>query len=814
MIYSRSGHSVLLRLLLLCLVVFVSACNSTKYIKDGDYLLRSNTVKIKSDKPITQKGEINDNLTALVAQKPNSYTLGIPFKLLLYNSRYKKYQQDSTNFQLKSKTVEKPVIYDSSTLRKSARSMKSYLFNKGYFYATITDTTVFKKKKAYVTYKIETGYNYLINNINYDIQDTTIAEIVRSNINKEVFIKKGDEFTYSAVESERSRMTAVIRDYGYYYFSNDNISFELDTMNKQLFRNIENPFESAINFIALQKNQKKRTLDIKVTINDNDDPKSLNRYGISRVRVFPDFQTNKDYRDSSLISKTAKSARNQKPVQFRYHDYYVRENVIANHLFIAPETYFSQSDNDKTISVLSDLGVFQSVRTSFREDTSRHDGNWLSSNVFMSPNLKYDFVPNLEVSTGNTYAAGTALTLSLRNRNIAKGANLLTTSLTGAVDYYYDTIGNNFFEHFKVLTKSLTAATSLAFPKFLIPFKINGISAGNLPRTVLSLSANLLDRNNYFTLINTNSSISYRWRETKTKSWDITPAFVNTIYLPENRRSATFNNIISRNEYLKNSYRNTFIEGESIIFTFSDKEEQKGGDYSYLKLGFEEAGGLMAGLNGIFKSLSSQYAQYVKFDFDAQHFVLQRHSTIAMRFYGGIGLPYGDSRALPYIKQYFVGGAYSIRGWRVRNLGPGSYISEDQTNNKSGNVIDRTGDIKLEMNAEYRFDIIKLFSGALKLNGAVFADAGNIWLANADKTSYPDGEFAFNKLGKDLAVSTGAGARLDIAGFFLVRLDVGLPVKNPNYTVNGGWIIDKIDFGSYQWRKQNLQLNFGIGYPF
>ncbi len=804
--YRRIGNSVKLIGAILCLAVTITACNTTKYIKDGDYLLRSNSISLKSDKVITQKGELKDNLAKLIVQKPNSYTAGIPFKLLLYNFRYKKYQQDTTNFQLKSKTVERPVIYDSATLRKSAQNLKSYLFSQGYFYAKISDTTTFKNKKAYVTFKIETGLNYLINNVYMIMPDSSISGIVKSDFDKETNLQKGAEYNFSLLENERSRISTLVRDNGYYYFSNDNITFELDTMNKQFFRDAENPFESAINFIALQKQQKKPTLDIKMTIDDNEDPKSLYRYGVSRVRVFPDFESNRDFRDSMMTSKTVKN------IQFKYHRHYINERVVVDHLFIGPDRYFSQSDNDKTISNLSDLGVFQSVRTTYREDTSR-GGRWLSSNIFMTPNKKFDFVPTIEATTGSTYAAGTALTLTMRNRNFARGANLLTNSITGAVDYYYDTSGGNFFQHFKVLTKSLNASTSLAFPKFLIPFYIKGISSANLPRTVISLSANLLDRVSYFTLINTNSSFSYRWRETKTKSWEVTPIFVSTINLPY--KSDTFKSRLANNEYLKNSYNDAFVEGENVTFTFTNKEVKKGDDYSYIKVGLEEAGGLMSGISSLLNKGNSQFARYVKFDFDAQHFVIQRHSTIALRFYGGVGIPYGQSRALPYIKQYYVGGAYSIRGWRVRSLGPGSYYSPTKTQS----VIDRTGDIKLEANAEYRFDIIKLFSGAIKLNGALFVDAGNIWLAKQDDSSYANGEFPQKfsqayKIIEDLAISPGVGIRMDIAGFILLRFDVAFPIKNPDYPVDGGWVIDKIDIQSPDWKKKNLQLNFGIGYPF
>jgi outer membrane protein insertion porin family len=817
MSYGRIAITIVSLFILMAIGVSGTGCKSTKNLSEGQYLLRSNTIKLKSDRTLTQKGELSDNMSALVVQRPNSYILGlIPFKLWLYNNRYEKYKKDSLNFQLKTKTVEKPVIYDSSSIRKSVLNMKSYLFHEGYFYPQVSDTTIFKGKKAYVTYKVNTGNNYLINKVDLDANDSEVYNILAQNMQLTA-LKKNAEFNYGMLEEERSRLTSVMKDYGFYKFSNDNITFILDTLNKQYFKDLENPFESAINFIALQKKHKKPTLDIKVIIRAEEDPAAYYRYAIHRVRVFPNFIGRADYRDSTMIQKTVSG------VVFRYRpeDYYIRENVIVKHLFIEPETYFSQSNYDQTISKLNELGVFQTVRITFVEDTSR-GGHWLNCNIYLNPGKKFDYNTTLEGSNGTTYAVGSALTLTLRNRNVAKGANLLTTTLSGGVELRYnDTLGNNFFKDFAIQTRNLGINSNIEFPKFLVPFK-NDFSRRNSPRTVVGAGISLLERVGYFTLINTSASLTYKWRETSTKNWEFSPAFANIIRTPY--ISDSFQKRLNENSFLRNTYKETFIEGENIAWIFSDREKRHGRNYSYVRLGFEEAGiiakGVNSGISKIDKAYTelTNYAQYLKFDFDLQHFFPQRHSTLATRFYGGIGAPYDNSKTLPYIKQYFVGGPYSIRGYRIRRLGPGSYYDTSQS---TATVIDRTGDIKLEMNVEYRFDMVNLFSGAIGLKGAVFADAGNIWLYN-DAPEFPGGKFKFSNLATDIAISTGVGIRFDVAGFFLVRVDMGMPVKNPDYpdyalripNVNRGWVWDKIAFGDSGWRKQNLVFGFAIGYPF
>lgn len=798
---------------IICLIpclafIFINTgCNSTKTLTGDQKLLRSNTINLKSDKVITQKGELKDNLGKLVAQKPNSYFLNIvPFKLLLYNTRYKKYEADTANFQLKSKTVERPVIYDSSLKRRSAVNMKGYLFHQGYFYSQITDTTKFKNKKAYVTYNVEAGTNYLIKDVMLDIDDSTVKAIVKENLD-ETNLKQGAEFSYTLLENEQSRITAVMKDNGYYKFSNDNISFELDTLNKQYFKDIENPFESAINFIALQKNQKKPTLNIKVIIRAEDDPSAYYRYAINRIRVFPDFESGKDVRDSTMLQMNVDN------VAFKYHNYYVKAGVIRKHIFMKPETYYTQKRYDQTISNLNSLGVFQSVRVVFREDTSR-PGHWLNCVILLSPAKKYDFNTNIEASSGNTYALGSGLTLSLRNRNFGKGANLLTTAINGNIEsQYLDSVGNNVFQHFHLITKTAGINTSLELPKFLIPIAQKSISPQNMPRTVFSIGANLLDRLDYFTLYNISTTFAYRWKETAIKSWEVTPIFVNYIRLPS--ISAKFDSTLKTNDYLAKTYRDVFIEGENVMFTFSDKEKRSGQNYNYARLSGEEAGGLVTGIGSLLGKTDTLLAHYVKLDFDLQHFFTYRHSMVALRFYGGVGLPYGPSTTLPYIKQYYVGGAYSIRGWRIRTLGPGSYYPTDTTKNSIANqVIDRTGDVKLEMNGEYRFDIAKLFSGAIKMNGALFTDAGNIWLAQKSD-GFPNGELNMERFGTDLAVSSGVGLRFDASSFLVMRVDVAMPVKRPGYSYQGGgWTFDEINFSSSEWRRNNLILNIAIGYPF
>jgi outer membrane protein insertion porin family len=789
-------------LVVVCLMVV--GCSPTRHLPESAYLLRKNNINLSSDKGITRRGELRDNIERLIVQKPNKYALGLfPYKVWLYNARYKKYQSDTANYQLERKTVERPVVYDSNMVSRSSQNIRSYLFNQGYFYPRVTDTTIFRDRKAYVQYNVETGVNFLIRKTKVDVDDSAIHSIVSANMGESV-LKEGQPFAMNLLEQERSRITNVLREHGYYRFSQENIvDFQLDTFDRDLVRDVYNPFETAINFLAAQKKQKKPTLDVKIVIRADNKDVVYRRYAINSVTVYPDFISRDDVRDTNMYESEVND------VKFRYHNHYVKEKVILKNIFIEKNKYYNQSEYDITINKLNQLGVFQTIRIFFVNDSTRANDsgiNWLNAYIIMTPAKKYDVTMSLEVSTGTTYVLGAMPTLSFRNFNLGRGANLWTTSISGGLESTYNKdVGDNFFQHFSLLTQTFSFNTSVDFPKFLAPFG-NKFTKRNLPRTVVSFGTSLLDRLNYFTLTNTVANFAYNWRETSTNNWEISPTFINIIRLP--KVSDSFQRRLENNDFLRNSYRQTFIEGEIIAFTFSNQLDNKGRSYSYARVALEEAGGLLSLMsNAGIKNFD--YSQYLRIDFDTRRYINRRRSQLAFRFYGGVGIPYGTSTTLPYIKQYFVGGAYSIRGWRIRTLGPGSYYNPAEQNTNS--FIDRTGDIKLEANGEFRFDVVQLFSGGIKVKGAVFADAGNIWLMK-ESTAYPDGVFRFNKFGNDIAISTGAGARFDLAGFFIIRLDGAFPIKQPyNATYDrGGWT------GPFNgsWGISDVVLNIAVGYPF
>ncbi len=806
MFFLRKGSSLLL---LFFILLLAAGCSTTRNIGENEYLLRDHNIKLKTDKTFSDKGALNDQLYALTIQRPNSYFLGrFPFKLWLYNIRYKKYQTDTSNFQIETKVVEKPVILDSMLVRKSRNSMLDFLHNQGYFYATVEEEIKLKNKKAKVTYHVNTGVEYLINDVTYNVADEGIRSII-DQAAKESLLERNVAYSNTLAGAERSRLTNAIRNYGYYRFSAESISFELDTLDKSYFRDLENPFESAINFITLQRNKKKPTLDVKVSITEGEDSLAFNQYRFAKVVIFPDYRDTSDLRSNNMIVKKEDS------LEFKYHDQYVNTTILQKKIFIRPGKLYSQADYDQTIRQLNDLGIFQYVRVRYFNNRQDSTNNTLNCYIMLSPTKKYDFNTNVEVSGGDLYAIGTAANVSVTDKNFLKGANQLTTTVSYGLE-----MGRNsnkpapYFKQFYLFSQNFGLNFRLTFPKFILPVNQNKFSQRSMPKTVLNAGFNSLVRPNYFTLQSINASFGYNWRETNTKSWTVRPAFVNTLHLSS--ISDTFQQRMDSIPAIRNSYQETFIEGEGVEFLLNTEGRNKN-KYAYMRLGFEEAGLLMSGVSALTKavggSLGFNYAHYVRFDFDTRQYLLQRNSSLAFRFYGGVGIPYGGSTILPYLKQYFVGGAYSIRGWRPRVLGPGSYYDAGRQESRENLFIDQAGDIKLELNSEYRFALIRLFSNAISLNGAVFADAGNIWLSRKDE-QLPGAEFRLNTLYQDIAMSTGAGLRVDLGGFLVVRLDWAFPVKKPYVSTNGGWVIKEVALGDPEWRRKNLNFSAAIGYPF
>jgi len=331
------------------------------------------------------------------------------------------------------------------------------------------------------------------------------------------------------------------------------------------------------------------------------------------------------------------------------------------------------------------------------------------------------------------------------------------------------------------------------------------------PNTQISFSYNYLKRVDYFSLQTFQLIYGFKWKENITKEHELNP--LNASYTSLGNQTDAFKALLDSNSFLKKSYEEQFIAGGNYSFTYNEQVIQGKKIQFYFQGNAETAGNVFS----LIKRISGQkpssdnprnifgsiYSQYAKFSIDTRGFYnFSEKTKFAMRFFAGFGKPYGNSSLLPYTKQFFSGGPNSIRAFQINSVGPGTYLQEN--NNRS--FLQLGGDIKLELNSEYRFNIYKF------LKGALFVDAGNVWLQKSNPANIGS-PFVFSNFMKELAVGSGFGLRFDVS-FFILRFDLAFPLRKPWLEENNRWVIDQVDFTSSSWRKENLVLNIAIGYPF
>ncbi len=789
---------------------FFSSCSNTKYIgKDQSLLVKNKLDLIDDNLNHAELEDIKNNLksSSIIKQKPNTKTLNLlRLKLWLYNKNYNDKKTGKIwNWLLIDKNMEPPVIYDSTLAMKTAKNMVSFLKNQGFFYATADYTSKTKHQKTKVDYKVNTGKVFLIDSISYDISDTSIRKAMMEATDQS-FIKEGAPFKVASLIKERDRLTKVVKDAGYFHFSNRNIRFVLDTINKSIFGNVFDPF-SNLSRVKTQKEQEQPKLDLNIKLLKQDDSAELHPYYIRHIYVYPDY-TAYGIRDSSKYKKEL-----YKGLEIRYQSMTLRPRVLRRSIFLEENELFSKEDQNNTIQRLNSLGVWKFVNVEM--DTVRNAKDSLDCYIFLIPGKKQEIGANIETTTSaGDYIVGGALNLNYQHNNTNRAANQFSINLKGGMEWNDDASG-----HLFVQANEISVESQVSFPRFVVPFHLGGNAVFTHPQTTISLGFNDLQRLNFFSWASFKGSFSYSWNETPLKQWIVTPIFLNynNIY----NISSGFKSQLENNPFLKNSFSSIFIEGENVSFIFNDQKSGQQSDVNFFRGNFEESGLLLGALNRMTTSVFSEestlgklaavkYSNYIKASAEYKHYFNRPHATLVTRVYAGVGVPYGKSDVLPYIKQFTAGGPNSLRAWRLRALGPGSYYNPDA--NDPDIFPDQTGEMKLEGNVEYRFDMFSMFDGFLSLKGALFVDAGNIWNLH-ENTNKPGAEFKLGRLYQDIAVGSGVGLRLDFS-YAILRLDVATPLKIPYESKNYGWDLSHIRPFSKTWRRRNLIFNFAVGYPF
>ena len=777
------------RLNLYCKYVLVSgfsaavvSCSNTKFLKQGQLLYTGANIKVENDSLSKKEKEalksaLEENLTP----KPNSSFLGLKPKLYAYNITSEPKKEKGIKYWLKYKFGEKPVLLGDVDREFNKDIVENYSENKGYFNAKAKYDTVSKNKKAKVIYTVNPGTRYIISNVKF-VKDSSLVNNEIQNLKEKTLLKTGQPFDLDVIKSERERIDSGLKEQGFYYFNPDNIIVQADS--------------------TVSKNHK---VELIVKLKDNTPSLATQQYSIDKVVVFPDYNLRDVKKGKYQIPMSTDSLS-----KYAYKDIFIvdpnnkfKPKVFDRALYFNKGDLYNRKDHNLSLNRLINLGVFKFVKNEFVvSDSLNHK---FDAYYILTPR---DFQSLRLEALGRTNSAnyaGSELNLNWTHRNLFGGAEQFKAAVFGAFDVQMGgpQDAENIFR--------AGANAQLSIPRIVAPFRFNSSSAF-VPRTNINIGYEFQNRTSLYTLNTFSASFGYAWKENARKEHELKVLDITLVDPAEVTQKYKDKALL--NPYLARVVDQQLIFGPTYSYTYTTTMLPKKNTFYYKGM-LDLAGnitGLVTGANykedktkNIFGIPFSQYAK-IENDFRFYH-KLNEKNSIATRLIAGVAIPYGNSEFIPFSRQFFVGGSNSIRAFRARTLGPGSFDPRKAENSgtNSNFLFDQSGDIKLELNAEYRANIYKF------LNVAFFADAGNIWLINED-VDRPGAKFS-KEFVSEVAVGAGVGLRLDFS-ILILRLDVAMPLRVPYYEKNDRWTFDKIKFGDGSWRKDNLILNIAIGYPF
>ncbi len=772
-------------LLISLLGLIFASCSPTRNIPEGQYLLNRN--RIEAEAVDVDAHELRSHLQ----QNPNRRLLGFyRFHLSIYQMADRG-EDNRFRSWLKENIGEPPVIYDPALAEHSGRQLELFLQNRGYFNAEVDHEVNTRRKRANVTYHITGNIPYTIRNIDYQIRDEHLAAFVYADTINSLLIS-GDRYDAEHLHQERQRMTRHLKNEGFFNFSRDFIFFQVDSTlnNKQV--------------------------DLEVIIDNprsrfDRHPDSLRvlphkRYKINNIYVYPEYRR---LDPDVAYADTTKHQSNEDPgntyVFLHNEPLKIRPSTIADNILFEPGELFNQQRLEQTHHYLAGLRNFRYINLRFRE-TDQPEDNPQDTLGFLDASVELTRAPSnaftIEAEGLNTAGnLGVASNFLYQNRNVFGGAEILNLRLKGALEVSGESSDQEIFQRLPFNTVELGTEVSVDFPKLLFPIGFDNLSRTARPQTTILSGFNYRQRPDYTRYI-LNFSYGVRWSQDARRQHHFTPLEVSSIKIFND--SILQSNIPDDNPLILSRYRDHLIGGMKYNYTYSTQQIDREADFVYFRTNVESAGNLMymaAQWMDLSKNEEHNYtlrdipfAQYVKADADFRYYrMLDENNTLAFRVMGGVGVPYGNTDVMPFIKSYYGGGANSVRAWSIYNLGPGGYEESDLLR------FDKYGDIKLEANVEYRFPVYRYWHGAL------FMDAGNVWFLQENE-QFPRGEFRVDRFYREIAIGLGAGVRLDF-NFFLVRLDAAFPLHNPAMPSGDRWAGGLPAFSKWN-------FNLGIGYPF
>ena len=722
--------------------LILSSCSASRDMPEGQVMLNKVSVVADGKYPDVNPSQLKN----YVRQKGNSrWFSAVKIPLGVYAMA----GEDTTKWINRTlrNMGEAPVVYDTLQARLSCDNLQRALQNLGYLDSQVELYTEVKGKKLNAVYVLHPGAPYFIRNVSYDIRDSLIARLLAGDVHK---LNQGDKLNVDNLNQERSRITAYLQDNGYFRFHKEFINFRVDT--------VQSTHKADVTLLL----RPYRTSDIQDTLHT--------RYTVRNI----DYASG-DPQDSVI---------------------HLRKNVLRENTFIREGKPYSASGLQNTYNHFGRLGAVKYTNISFEQDP---DSALLDAHIQLQTNKPstLSFQPEGTNTAGDL---GAAASLTYENRNLFRGSESFSVQVRGAYEAIRGLEGYSNQDYIEYSVES-----RLSFPRFMMPFLSSEARRRTIATSELSLTYDTQNRPEFHRRV-LSAGWRYKWSPLSSRNqYQFDLLNLNYVFMPwisDTFRKEYLDNPTNYNAILRYNYEDLFIMKTGFGFSYNDGK-------TAIKTNIETAGNLLSLGSAIFggnkddlnqyKVFNIAYAQYIKGDIDYTHHLISGYNDQLVFHVGlGIAYPYGNSTILPFEKRYFSGGANSVRGWSVRSLGPGRYKDKD------GNInfITQTGDIKLDLNLEYRTHLFWKFGGAL------FIDAGNIWTIR-DYPSQPDGQFQIQNILKDLAVSYGMGLRLNF-DYFIIRFDMGMKAVNPAYKTE-----DENHFPLIHPRlSRDFAFHFAVGLPF
>ncbi len=760
-------------IIVLFVAIFMSSCSINRFIPEGKSLVKSNKITIEGKKTKISKSGLSNYITL----KPYKST----FQTKIPNWIYYKSERRPKSTVWKwfnERFGRDPIYYDETEANNSSTQMMRYLDNVGYFHSKVTHTVKTRGKRSKITYHVYPTQPYKVNHIEYVINDSLIRSYIMRDSTK-FDINEGDIYNAYTLDNVREIITERMKNSGYYYFNRDDIFFEVDS------------------------NYLDHSLAITMRLKDN--KLSYKKYYIRDISIYPNFNVfrmNDKPTDSASLTVEAGLRKRKNVWDFYYFDTpQVKPQTFKQSIHIIEGLPYNLRSVTSTYRALGNYKLLRNINIEFDTVSSPHDSlNLLDCRITMQQSEKHSITLQGE-GTNSGGDLGIKGSLSYSNKNIFHGAETFQLSLKGGFEAQ-KLLGTEAAESGKNVfnTWEFGLTASLHFPKFLGPFSSFTFARDYQPTTSLSLGVNTQTRYYYSRYISS-ASYTYDWKSNYRLGQNFSPFHLNSVKIANINPTFQADLDSETSQRKKAQYTSHLIFGTRYSMVYNTQRINQTGSFFYIRTDFESSGNLLSLFNqtklmtqsedGHHELFGMRYAQYLRGSFDIrQHLNLGEDLWFVMRQFVGLGIPYGNSQDMPFERSFYGGGANGLRGWLYRTVGPGGYvpISDD---------IEKTGDLQLEFNAEYRFPLYNI------VNGAIFIDAGNVWTYHPNE-SLPNSEFNFNTFYKQLAVDAGFGIRLDVS-FLILRFDFAYAMRNP-YPTNGSY-----------WRfgqGNNLRMQAGIGYPF